>query len=61
MEWVKIKLQNLKSLNLVTNNGKSQPHILLAGDFNCPDINWDSHTVIIIIINRDLKSLPVTI
>ena len=28
-----------KSLNLVTNNGNSQPHILFVGDFNCPDIN----------------------
>ena len=33
------------SLNLITRNGTKDAHIILAGDFNCPDINWDHHTV----------------
>ena len=30
-----------KSLNLVSN----KKNIILTGDFNCPDINWDTMTV----------------
>ena len=38
-------LQNLdQSLKKLSNSSKSK-HILLAGDFNCPDINWENLTV----------------
>jgi hypothetical protein len=30
-----------KSLNLVSN----KKNIILTGDFNCPDINWDTMTL----------------
>ncbi|KAL8565040.1 hypothetical protein ACOMHN_003416 [Nucella lapillus] len=33
-----------KSLNLLTQNGKKDCPIVLAGDFNCPHINWINHT-----------------
>ncbi|KAL8622096.1 hypothetical protein ACOMHN_056581 [Nucella lapillus] len=33
-----------KSLNLLTQNGKKYCPIVLAGDFNCPHINWINHT-----------------
>ena len=33
-----------KSLKQVTNHKKGK-HIILAGDFNCPDINWEKMTV----------------
>ena len=32
------------SLKKLSNSNKSK-HILLAGDFNCPDINWENLTV----------------
>jgi len=32
-----------KSLNMITENGKKERDIILAGDFNCPDINWNTH------------------
>ena len=34
-----------KSINLVTDNGTKDRDILLAGDFNCPGINWNNNTV----------------
>ena len=38
-------LKNLdSSLNKLSEHSKSK-HILLAGDFNCPDIDWDTLTV----------------
>jgi len=33
-----------KSINLLTEDGRKQREIILAGDFNCPDIDWPSHT-----------------
>ncbi|KAL8612442.1 hypothetical protein ACOMHN_058570 [Nucella lapillus] len=33
-----------KSLNLLTQNGKKDCPIVLAGDFNCTHINWINHT-----------------
>ena len=33
-----------RSLKKLSNSNKSK-HILLAGDFNCPDINWENLTV----------------
>ena len=67
INWVKIKLQNLKdlfvgvfymphrnmqdalelqkSLNLLTSDGSKDRNIIIAGDFNCPDINWDDNTI----------------
>ncbi len=33
-----------KSMNLLTDNGKKQRQTIIAGDFNCPDINWSQHT-----------------
>ena len=33
-----------KSLNLLSRDGKNQRDIILAGDFNCPNINWTTHT-----------------
>ena len=32
-----------KSLNLLSQDGKNQRDIILAGDFNCPNINWTTH------------------
>jgi hypothetical protein len=40
----KAHLHNLdRSLQKITE--KRDRHIVLCGDFNCPDINWDTHTV----------------
>ena len=33
-----------KSLEKLSDNQKHQRDIILAGDFNCPDINWSQHT-----------------
>ena len=33
------------SLNKLNSKGSGDPHIVLAGDFNCPDVNWDDHIV----------------
>ncbi|KAL8581458.1 hypothetical protein ACOMHN_004343 [Nucella lapillus] len=33
-----------KSINLLTQNSKKDCPIVLAGDFNCPHINWINHT-----------------
>ena len=33
-----------KSLNLLSQDGKNQRDIILAGYFNCPNINWTTHT-----------------
>ncbi|KAL8561535.1 hypothetical protein ACOMHN_057228 [Nucella lapillus] len=33
-----------KSINLLTQNGKKDCPIVLAGDFNCSHINWINHT-----------------
>ena len=33
-----------RSLKKLSNSNKSK-HIILAGDFNCPDINWENLTV----------------
>ena len=33
-----------KSLNLLSQDGKNQRDIILAGDLNCPNINWTTHT-----------------
>lgn len=39
-------LQELqKSLNQLTGNNKTARNIILAGDFNCPDVNWDNNVV----------------
>jgi hypothetical protein len=35
-----------KSLRKLTSDGKKPRNILLAGDFNCPDIDWDNNTVL---------------
>ena len=32
------------SINKITENGKLHKNIILAGDFNCPNINWETHT-----------------
>ena len=34
-----------KSLSKVSENGKKARHVIMAGDFNCPDVNWDNSTV----------------
>ena len=34
-----------KSLHTLTENGKKHPHIIPTGDFNCPDIDWTTHTL----------------
>ena len=33
-----------RSLNLLTEDGSKQREVILAGDFNCPDIDWSTHT-----------------
>nr|KAG5694853.1 hypothetical protein BaRGS_028781 [Batillaria attramentaria] len=33
-----------RSLTKLTENGKKQRDVIIAGDFNCPDINWTTHT-----------------
>ena len=35
----------LKSLSKVSENGKKACHVILTGDFNRPDVNWDTGTV----------------
>ena len=67
MNWVKIKLQNMKnlcagvfymphrnkkdtqelkkSIDKLTQDGAKNVDVILGGDFNCPDINWDNSTV----------------
>ena len=38
-------LQELqKSINKITDNGKLHKDFIIAGDFNCPDICWQTHT-----------------
>ena len=34
-----------KSLNKLTDNGKNQTEVILARDFNCPNIDWATHSV----------------
>lgn len=34
-----------KSLSMLTKNGIKDTHIILAGDFNCPQVNWEYNTV----------------
>ena len=67
MNWVKIKLQNMKnlyagifympqrnkkdtqelkkSLDKLTQDGAKTVDVILGGDFNCPDINWENNSV----------------
>ena len=35
----------VKSLDLLTASGAKDRNILLAGDFNCPDVDWNTNTV----------------
>ena len=35
----------MKSLDLLTASGAKDRNILLAGDFNCPDVDWNTNTV----------------
>jgi len=34
-----------KSLAHLSSNNKNQKHVILAGDFNCPDIDWETSAV----------------
>ena len=34
-----------KSLNKLTDNGKKQREVILAGDFNCSNVDWATHSV----------------
>ena len=39
-------MQELKnSLDKMTQDGAKNDDVILGGDFNCPDINWDNNTV----------------
>ena len=54
-------LQNLdQSLKKLSNSSKSK-HILLAGDLNCPDINWENLTVRPNALDREIQQALIDI
>ena len=50
-----------KSLNMLTKNGTKDSHIVLAGDFNCPHVNWEHNTVAPGADDRALQEMLATV
>lgn len=43
-----------RSIEMISETTKGDAHIILSGDFNCPDINWEDHTV-----NQNAQDRPI--
>ena len=50
-----------KSLNKLTLNGAKHCDIILAGDFNCPDVDWNSNTIQPNASNSDVQKAVIDI